>query len=604
MVEQAQTLKPPIQRIADVISSYFTPVVLVLAVAVFAAWCAAGGSGSVDTDGLHFVPFALQFSITVLVVSCPCAIGLASPTAIMVGTGVAARKGILFKGGPAVEACHKVNVLIFDKTGTLTVGKPTVTDCEFLDDSVDAETFWHVVGSAESASEHALARAIVEHAKQRPGPPLVEPEDFEAVPGQGMSCSVGGWRVLVGNRKFVTEQVSIPEEAESNARELEQQGKTVIWVLLNEQLAGYVALADSARPEAHAVVRQLQQMGIEVWMVSGDNTRTVNAIAAQLGIDNAIGDVLPGGKADKVRELQAQQRPGKWWQLWRKQHTVVGMVGDGVNDSPALTQADAGIAVGAGTDIALQAADVVLVKSDMRDILLALHLSRTTFRRILVNFGWAFLYNATAIPLAAGVLYPATAYAFPPAIAGLSEIVSTLPVLFSFLHDYQQNRVLIFLDPESDPLGTGYHISQSKIAIGSGGIGGKGYLQGSQSHLDYLPEGHTDFVFATMAEEWGLIGGLFVIVMFALLLRWSTVVSLNAPSRFGKLAGGGLTMVIFFYIAINMLMVMGLAPVVGIPLPFLSYGGSSMMTIMICIGLLMGIERNTRQGGGGGRLLP
>ena len=163
--------------------------------------------------------------------------------------------------------------------------------------------------------------------------------------------------------------------------------------------------------------------------------------------------------------------------------------------------------------------------------------------------------------------------------------------------------MLIFLDPESDPLGTGYHISQSKIAIGSGGIGGKGYLQGSQSHLDYLPEGHTDFVFATMAEEWGLIGGLFVIVMFALLLRWSTAVSLNAPSRFGKLAGGGLTMVIFFYIAINMLMVMGLAPVVGIPLPFLSYGGSSMMTIMICIGLLMGIERNTRQGGGGGRLL-
>ena len=187
--------------------------------------------------------------------------------------------------------------------------------------------------------------------------------------------------------------------------------------------------------------------------------------------------------------------------------------------------------------------------------------------------------------------------------AGLAGAAFVPFAFFFLLKEYQQNRVLIFLDPESDPLGTGYHISQSKIAIGSGGIGGKGYLQGSQSHLDYLPEGHTDFVFATMAEEWGLIGGLFVIVMFALLLRWSTVVSLNAPSRFGKLAGGGLTMVIFFYIAINMLMVMGLAPVVGIPLPFLSYGGSSMMTIMICIGLLMGIERNTRQGGGGGRLL-
>lgn len=181
--------------------------------------------------------------------------------------------------------------------------------------------------------------------------------------------------------------------------------------------------------------------------------------------------------------------------------------------------------------------------------------------------------------------------------AGLAGAAFVPFAFFFLLREYQQNRVLIFLDPESDPLGTGYHISQSKIAIGSGGIGGKGYLQGSQSHLDYLPEGHTDFVFATMAEEWGLVGGLFVIGLFALLLRWATMVSLNAPSRFGKLAGGGLTMVIFFYIAINLLMVMGLAPVVGIPLPFLSYGGSSMMTIMICIGLLMGIERNTRESG-------
>ena len=182
--------------------------------------------------------------------------------------------------------------------------------------------------------------------------------------------------------------------------------------------------------------------------------------------------------------------------------------------------------------------------------------------------------------------------------AGVAGAAFVPFAFFFLLKEYQQNRVLTFLDPESDPLGTGYHISQSKIAIGSGGIGGKGYLQGSQSHLDYLPEGHTDFVFATMAEEWGLIGGLVVIGLFALLLRWATSVSLNAPSRFGKLAGGGLTMTIFFYIAINLLMVMGLAPVVGIPLPFLSYGGSSMMTIMICIGLLMGIERNTRQGGG------
>lgn len=188
--------------------------------------------------------------------------------------------------------------------------------------------------------------------------------------------------------------------------------------------------------------------------------------------------------------------------------------------------------------------------------------------------------------------------------AGLAGAAFVPFAFFFLLKEYQQNRVLIFLDPESDPLGTGYHISQSKIAIGSGGIGGKGYLQGSQSHLDYLPEGHTDFVFATMAEEWGLVGGLFVIAMFALLLRWATMVSLNAPSRFGKLAGGGLTMAVFFYIAINLLMVMGLAPVVGIPLPFLSYGGSSMMTIMICIGLLMGIERTTRKGGGSaGRVL-
>jgi Cu+-exporting ATPase len=442
MVEQAQTLKPPIQRIADVISSYFTPFVLVITVIVFVIWVTVSATTDVDTGDLHFVPFSLQFAITVLVVSCPCAIGLATPTAIMVGTGVAARKGILFKGGPAMEACHRIEVLAFDKTGTLTMGKPSVTGCEILAaDEEDGQTpmaeeeFWYLIGSAESGSEHTLGRALLEHAKSCAGRPLTEPEDFEATPGKGIACAVGGTRVLVGNRAFVADHAAISETAEADAAEQEENGNTVVWVVVDGRIAGYVSLADEPRPEAEAVVRQLQQrMGIEVWLVSGDNSRTVHAIAERLGIDNAIGDVLPGGKADKVRELQ-ERKPGRSWrQCWlRRRNTVVGMVGDGVNDSPALTQADVGIAVGAGMDIAVQAADVVLVKSDMRDILLALDLSRATYRRILINFGWAFLYNALAIPLAAGILYPATDYAIPPAVAGLSEIVSTLPVIFSSL---------------------------------------------------------------------------------------------------------------------------------------------------------------------------
>ena len=442
LVEQAQASKPAIQRTADKVAMVFIPMVVIVTLVVLVVWLALAYSGAVDTQGMEGFPFALQFTLAVLVVSCPCAIGLAAPTAIMVATGVAARKGILFKGGPTLEAAHSVNTVVFDKTGTLSHGKPQVVDYEFSEiaeeDGGPSSQLWHLIGAAESGSEHPLAQAMVRYAESEfSHSEFPTPEQFESVPGKGISCVVEGQALLLGNRTFITEDhgITIPQEINKRAKALEKTGQTLIWVAVDEELIGWVALADTLKPEAAAVVARLHATGIEVWMISGDNSRTAKAVAAQLGIENYLGGVLPADKAEKVKELQQQRRQG--WLSWlpgRKTQKIVAMVGDGVNDSPALAQADVGIAVKAGTDIALEAADMVLMKDDLKDLLIGFHISKTTYRLILFNFLWAFLYNATAIPLAAGVLYPADNYAIPPAVAGLSEILSSLPVvLFSLL---------------------------------------------------------------------------------------------------------------------------------------------------------------------------
>ena len=426
LVEEAQLTKPAAQRVADLVAALFVPSILLLTLLVFSGWLLLAATDAVDTSE-HPVPFALRFALAVLVISCPCAIGLAVPTAVMAGTSVAAKHGILFKGGAILETCHRARAVVFDKTGTLTRGRPSVTDLHILVDGGEDPSrreVLHLIGSAERASEHVLGRIIYEYCRNElgGGHALDEAGDFLAVPGKGLSCTVAGRAVAIGNRLWMQEQgASVPRDREEVAVRMEEQGRTIVWAAADGQLVALVALADTLKPEATAVVRELQRMGLEVWMLSGDNSRTVNAIASRLGIAQAAGDLLPEDKAAKIRELQEQGQ-------------IVAMVGDGVNDSPALAQADVGIAVGAGTDIALEAADVVLVRSDLRDVLVALHVSRVTFGCIKLNFAWAFFYNVLGIPLAAGALYPFTDFVLPPALAGLSELLSSLPVvLFSLL---------------------------------------------------------------------------------------------------------------------------------------------------------------------------
>jgi Cu+-exporting ATPase len=420
LIHESQTSKVPIQRVADTVSAYFVPIIMIISILAFILWLSLVYGKVLKTD-VHPVTFALQFALAILVISCPCAISLAAPTAVMVGIGVGAKFGVLFKSGAVIETCHKVNSIIFDKTGTLTNGKPVVTDCIIIDNKFDMKTLLGFIGSAELGSEHVLGKAIVEHA-QNQGVNIEQPINFTAEPGKGLTCSVQNNDVLAGNSIWMQENsVPVLSNVEYQIAQLEREGKTVISVAINGALAGIIALADTPKEEAELVVQELKRRGIEVWVVSGDNQTTTECIAAQIGIDNVMGGVLPADKAAKVRELQRNNK-------------IVAMVGDGINDSPSLAQANVGIAIGAGSDIALETADIILVKSDLRDVLVAVDLSQTTFRRIKMNFVWAFLYNAIGIPLAAGALYPALKITIPPALAGLSEIFSSLPVvLFSLL---------------------------------------------------------------------------------------------------------------------------------------------------------------------------
>ena len=407
MVSDAAATKAPIAKIADRVSGVFVPAVIAIAAVTLAVWLIAGES----------IGFALARSISVLVISCPCALGLATPVAIMVGNGVGAKNGILFKTAVSLEETGRTQIVALDKTGTITEGQPRVTDILPADGVSEGELL-ALAHALEQHSEHPLARAIIAEAEAR-GLTPDEVTDFRALPGNGLTATLRGTALTGGSQAFITSQAAVPDVLRQKAEALAESGKTPLFFAREGQLVGVIAVADVIKPESHQAVRELQAMGIRVVMLTGDNERTARAIGAQAGVDEVIASVLPDGKESVVRSLQAQ---GK-----------VAMVGDGINDAPALTRADVGIAIGAGTDIAIDAADVVLMKSHLTDVPAAIRLSRATLRNIHENLFWAFFYNVIGIPLAAGVWYPLFGLKLNPMFGAAAMSLSSFCVVTNAL---------------------------------------------------------------------------------------------------------------------------------------------------------------------------
>jgi Cu+-exporting ATPase len=383
MVEEAQGSKAPIQRLADRISAVFVPAVLGVGAATFVIWLLFGPEPAFT--------FALLNTVAVLIIACPCAMGLATPTSIMVGTGKGAESGILIKGGEALEGAHRLDTVVLDKTGTLTSGRPELTDI-VPTNGIPKEDLLRLVAAAESGSEHPLGEAIVRGARDR-GLPPVEPDAFEAISGGGIRASVEGREVLVGSRRFLSESSTPGNYLDAGSEDLARDGKTPIFVAVDGEAVGLMGVADVVRDESGEAIERLHSLGLEVAMLTGDNRRTAEAIARKLGIDRVVAEVRPDDKAAEVERLQAEGKR-------------VGMVGDGINDAPALAQADVGVAIGTGTDVAMEAADLTLISGDVRGVARAIELSKATVRNIKQNLFWAFAYNVALIPVAAGVLYP------------------------------------------------------------------------------------------------------------------------------------------------------------------------------------------------------
>jgi len=418
LVEQAQGSKAPIQRLADSVAAVFVPAVLAVATLAFLGWYLVGGESFV---------FALTAFISVLVIACPCAVGLATPTAIMVGTGKGAQNGILIKSAEALEKACRVKTIVFDKTGTLTRGKPAVTDI-VATNSLSQEEILRLAAVAEKGSEHPVGQAIVDAANGNlPG--LTEPEAFQAFGGRGILAKVDGKEVLLGNRALMSENGVETGSHEEKIQELEGNGKTVMIMSVDRKMAGLVAVSDTPRQNAPEAIDELHRMGIETVMLTGDNRRTAEAIARQVGIDKVVAEVLPEDKVKAVLRL-------------RQDGNLVAMVGDGINDAPALAQADVGMALGSGTDIAMESGDIVLVKDDLRDVVAAVKLSRYTIGKVKQNLFWAFFYNSIGIPIAAGILYPFFGFLLNPVIAAAAMGFSSVSVVANSLlmNRYQMKR--------------------------------------------------------------------------------------------------------------------------------------------------------------------
>ncbi len=410
LVQEAQGSKAPIQRLADRVASSFVPAVIGIAIATLLAWLVFGPEPSLT--------YGLVTFVAVLIIACPCALGLATPTAIMVGTGRGAESGVLIKSGEALEIVHRVDTIVLDKTGTLTAGRPSVTDIAPLNGFSQTDLL-RLAASAEWGSEHPLGEAMVRRAAEQ-GAQLTRPDRFAAVPGHGVEAAVGGHEVLVGNiRLLAARQVSL-DGAETVGLRLAREGRTPMYVAVDGTVAGVIAVADTLKEHSRDVVQALRHMGLDVVMLTGDNQVTAEAVAAQVGVDRFLAEVQPQHKADEVKKLQAAGRR-------------VAMVGDGINDAPALAQADLGIAIGAGTDVAIESADIVLIGEDLRGILTAITLSRQTMRAIRQNLFWAFFYNVTLIPLAAGALFPFFGILLNPMLAALAMAFSSVTVVTNSL---------------------------------------------------------------------------------------------------------------------------------------------------------------------------
>lgn len=408
LVENAQGSKAPIAKMADIISSYFVPVVMAIALVSAIAWYMSGETAV----------FSLTIFISVLVIACPCALGLATPTAIMVGTGKGAEYGVLIKSGTALETAHKIQTIVFDKTGTITEGKPKVTDIVTVNGVSDKELL-QIAASAEKGSEHPLGEAIVKGAEQK-GLEFLKLDGFKAIPGRGIEVSIEAKRILLGNKKLMEENKISLESLEETSHKLASEGKTPMYIAIEEKISGIIAVADTVKENSKKAIERLHSMGIEVAMITGDNKRTAEAIAKQVGIDRILAEVLPQDKANEVVKLQAEGKK-------------VAMVGDGINDAPALAQADIGIAIGSGTDVAMESADIVLMRSDLMDVPTAIQLSKKTIKNIKENLFWAFGYNTLGIPVAMGILYIFGGPLLNPIIAALAMSFSSVSVLTNAL---------------------------------------------------------------------------------------------------------------------------------------------------------------------------
>lgn len=409
LVEDAQGSKAPIAKLADVISGYFVPVVIVLAIVSALAWYFIDGETTV---------FALTIFISVLVIACPCALGLATPTAIMVGTGKGAENGVLIKSGVALETTHKIKTIVFDKTGTITEGKPKVTDIVTANGITENELL-QLTASAEKGSEHPLGEAIVKGAEEK-NLEFKKLDSFNAIPGHGIEVRIDNKEILAGNRKLMVERNISLENLEDTSNRLAEEGKTPMYVAIDNKIAGIIAVADTVKENSKRAIEKLHHMGIEVAMITGDNIRTAEAIAKQVGIDRTLAEVLPQDKANEVKKLQAEGKK-------------VAMVGDGINDAPALAQADIGIAIGSGTDVAMESADIVLMRSDLMDVPTAIQLSKSTIRNIKENLFWAFGYNTLGIPVAMGLLYIFGGPLLNPMFAAAAMSLSSVSVLANAL---------------------------------------------------------------------------------------------------------------------------------------------------------------------------
>ena len=414
LVEEAKTGKAKLERMVDQVAKYFVPAIVMIAIGVFLGWYFIGGAG---------LTYSILAFVSVMIIACPCALGLATPAALMMGAGKGAENGILYKGGEHIEIASKVNTIVFDKTGTLTVGKPSVTDIVSLTDIGEQELL-RLAAIAESGSEHPLAQAVIRKAKEN-GTPIANPDSFEAVSGHGLKATYSNHTIMIGNRKMMEDsQVAVTESVDAKLAVFEKEGKTAVLVAIDNTLSGIIAISDTIKENAKEAIKALRFKGIEVIMLTGDNERTAKAVASKLNINRVIAEVLPHQKEEIISKLKTQE--GK----------VVAMVGDGINDAPALAKADLGIAIGSGTDVAKETGGIILIKDDIRDVVTALDLGKRTVAKIKQNLFWAFAYNTGLIPIAAGALVPILGlgvFGWLPILAGLAMAMSSVTVVTNSL---------------------------------------------------------------------------------------------------------------------------------------------------------------------------